>query len=134
MTNTEFITAMQNLTVTGVGRHYDEPPNSVDLSSGYAAFPLMPNGTRESLYTSCVSKNKTRRMFYVVVLEATGQGTQAEKYGQLGTAMDNLETALDGLTFNFVKYTLEATGNYPIGAQHYWALVADVQASDMPLI
>lgn len=134
MTNAAFIAAMQALTVDGVGKHYDEPPASVDLSSGYAAFPLMPNGTRENLFSSCLNQAKTRRMFYVVVLSPTGQSTQADKYSVLGTVMDNVETALDGLAFNFVKYSLEATGNYPIGASQYWAVVADVQVSDAPII
>lgn len=134
MTNAEFIATMQALTVTGVSKHYDEPPASVDLSNGYAAFPLMPNGTRENLFSSCVNQAKTRRMFYVIVLFPTGQSTQAAKYSVLGTVMDNLETALDGLTYNFVKYSLETTGNYPLGTSQYWAVVADVQVSEAPII
>lgn len=134
MTNAEFIATMQALTVTGVSKYYDEPPASVDLSNGYAAFPLMPNGTRENLFSSCINQAKTRRMFYVVVLFPTGQSTQAAKYSVLGTVMDNLETALDGLTYNFVKYSLETTGNYPLGTSQYWAVVADVQVSEAPII
>lgn len=133
-TNAAFIATMQAMTVSGVARRYTEPPASVDLSSGYASFPMMPEGTRENLFSSCINQAKTRRMLYVVVLEATGQSTQANKYSLLGAAMDNLETALDALSYNFVKYTLEATGNYPIGTQQYWAIVADVRVSDAPIL
>jgi len=136
-TNAAFVAAMQAMTVTGVTRHYDEPPASVNTADFPIAFPAMPSGERGELITSCASNSKVRTMGYVIITEATGQSTQATKYGALAALMDNLETAMDALTIpaggtlgNFIEYTVETTGNYPLGDNDFWAIVAEVTVSE----
>jgi len=132
-TNATFIAAIQAMTVTGVTRHYDEPPASIDIASGPCAFPLMPSADRGEMITSCVNMSKTRTIGYVIVIDATGQGTQAQNYGKLAALMDNLETALDALTpttFNFVEYEITTSGNYPVGGSDYWAIIASIVERD----
>lgn len=130
--NAAFLAAFQAMTVTGVTRHYDEPPASIDIATGPCAFPTMPSGDRGEMITSCVDTSKTRNIGYVIIVEAGGQGTQAQNYGKLAALMDNLETALDALTgtpaktFNFLDYAITTTGNYPIGDSDYWAIVAQI--------
>lgn len=124
-----FLAAFQAMTVTGVDRHYDEPPASVDISAGECAFPLMPSGDRGEHVFSCVHSAKSRSIGYVIIVEAAGQGTQAQNYAKLAALMDNLETALDALTpgtFNFLDYTISTTGNYLVGDSAYWAIIAEI--------
>ena len=132
-TNVAFIAAIQAMTVNGVARHYDEPPASIDLSDSlfvkkaYCAFPTMPSANQGDLVSTCINMSKSRSIGYVVIVEAAGQGTQAQNYTKLASLMDNLETALDGLTIaNFIDYEITTTGNYPLGDSEYWAIVANI--------
>ena len=131
--NATFIAAIQAMTVTGVTLHYDEPPQSVDISEGYCAFPTMPDASRGEQVSTCINNSKLRSIGYVIILEATGQSIQSDNYGALAAVMDNLETAIDGLapaTVNFVEYEISTTGNYPVGGSEYWAVVATITARD----
>jgi len=117
------------MTITGVDRHYDEPPASVDISSGECAFPLMMEATQGELVSTCLDMSKTRSIGYVIVIDAAGQGTQAQNYAKFAALMDNLETAIEALTIaNFIDYEITTTGDYPIGGSNYWAIVATLTA------
>jgi len=132
-THATFIAAIQGMTVTGVTVHYDQPPASVDIASGPCAFPTMPSGDRGEMITSCVDMSKMRNIGYVIIVEAGGQGTQAQNYGKLAALMDALETALDALTpttFNFIEYSITTSGNYSIGGSDYWAIIANITERD----
>ena len=125
--NAAFLSAIQGMTVSGVDRHYDAPPESVDISAGECAFPLMPESNQGELLSSCVNMSKTRSIGYVIIIEAVGQGTNAQNYAKIAALMDNLETALDALTVsNFVDYGIGSTADYLIGGSAYWALVAQI--------
>jgi len=128
-TNAAFLAAIQAMTVTGVDRYYDEPPASMDISDGEAAFPVMMASGLPSYVSTCASLGKTRSIGFVIVVEATGQGTQAQNYAKLAGLMDALETALDALTIaNYIEYTITTTGNYNIGDSAYLAVVAEISA------
>jgi hypothetical protein len=132
-TNATFIAAIQAMTVTGVTRHYDEVPASVDIATGPCAFPTLPSAERGEMITSCVDMSKTRMIGYVIIVEASGQGTQAQNYGKFAALMDALETALDALTpttFNFIEYSITTSGNYLIGDSAYWAIIANITERD----
>jgi len=132
--NANFLAAIQAMTVTGVDRHYDEPPASVDISAGECAFPTMPDAARGEQVSTCVYQSMTRSIGYVIIVEATGQGTQPQNYAKLAALMDNLETALNALapgTVNFIEYEISTTGNYPVGGSEYWAIVATITARDL---
>ena len=132
--NATFLTAIQARTVTGVERHYDEPPASVDISAGECAFPTMPDAGRGEQVSTCIEQSKVRNIGYVIIVEAGGQGTQAQNYAKLAALMDNLETALDALapgTVNFIEYEISTTGNYPVGKSDYWAIVATITTSSL---
>lgn len=138
-TNAAFVTAMQGLSVTGVAAasQYNQPPNAVNTADLPVSFPMMPSGERGELITSCANDAKVRRMGFVILMEATGQSTQPVKYAALAAQMDNLETALDGLTIpgggtlgNFIEYTIETTGDFLLGDSAFWAIVAEVTVSD----
>ena len=40
-----FLAAIQAMHVTGLTRHYEEPPGSLSTADLPAGFPLMPNGS-----------------------------------------------------------------------------------------
>lgn len=136
-TNAAFLAAIQGLTITGVTRHYDEPPRSLHTADLPAAFPLMPSGALGEKSLSCYDTNKTRSIGFVVAIEPTGQDTQAANYGKLAAVMDNMETAFDGLEksqggtlANFIEYEMAAE-IFPVAGNDYWAIVATVQARDV---
>lgn len=128
-TNAAFIAAVQDLRIDGVHRHYAEPPASIDITDGPCSFPLMPSANQGDLVTSCVNMSKTRSVSFVIVVDATGQGTQSQNYDRLAGLMDNLETALDAMTVaNYVDYDISTSGNFAIGDSEYWAIVTTITA------
>lgn len=138
-TNKAFLDAVQGLTPQGVSRIFSEPPRQVSTAELPAAFPLMPSGGIGEKVLSCWASNKTRSIGYIVLIEAVGQGTQPQNYGQLATLMDHLETALDTLEksqdatdgiANFVEYDIAAV-IYTVGGHDYWAIEATINARDV---
>jgi hypothetical protein len=132
-TNAAFLASIQAMTVSGVSRHYDEPPASIDIAAGPAAFPTMMDAGRGEMVTTCVDMSKVRNIGFVILVDATGQGTQSQNYGKLAALMDALETSLDGLTpgtFNFIEYSITTTGNYSLGGSEYWAIIASITERD----
>ena len=131
--NVTFLAAIQGLSVSGVDRAYKFPPASVDISNGYASFPTMPDSSRGEQVSTCIDNSKIRNIGYVVIIEATGQDIQEDNYLKLAAVMDNIETALDGLTTtaNIIEYELTTSGNYLIGDSAYWAVIANITARDI---
>ena len=130
-TNVAWVGAFQAMTVSGVARHYDAPPESIDLADGPAAFPMLPEGERGEPVSTCADMSKSRRMTYVVVIAPTAQGTNAENYAKIAALMDALEDAIDavGVT-NFVEYTIAARADFSVGDSQHWAIVADIVGRD----
>ena len=127
MTNTEWITLIQGMTVSGVSLHYDYPPESVDTSGGPIAFPALPVSERGEPVSTCADMSKQRAIDYVVVVSPVGQGDNESNYAQIPALLDALEDAFDNLTTaGFVEYTIRASGNYSIGGVTHWALIASV--------
>lgn len=136
-TNAAFLAAIQALSVTGVTRHYDEPPANIHTADLPAFFPLMPGGALGERIVSCYASNKQRTIQAAIVIEPAGQGTQAQNYGRLAALMDNLETALAGMEksqggslANFVDYDISAE-ILPVAGVEHWAIVATVTAYDV---
>lgn len=135
-TNAAFVAALQGITVTGVTRHFDQPPASIGKADLPAAFPYMPNGGIGERSVSCRALDKVRAMRFVICLAPVGTGTQSQNYGALAAAMDNLETALDALEVagggtlaNFIEYDIAAE-IVEVGGNDYWGVVAEVRARD----
>ena len=131
ISNATFIAAIQGMTVTGVTRHFDDPPESLSTADLPAAFPLWPGSNMLDMVTSCIDTGKTRTMGFVICVEASGQGTNATKYAQYAALMDNLETALEtafpATTVNYYTFEYNTVPGYPVADQTYWAIVATIQ-------
>ena len=128
--NADFLSLIQAMTISGVERHYDYPPESIDIADGECAFPLLPSAEQGELVSTCIDQSKARAIDYVIIVDAAGQGTNAQNYAKLAALMDALEDALDALAVNFVQYSITTTGNYTIGGADYWAIVASITASE----
>jgi len=130
ISNATFIAAIQAMAVTGVTRHFDDPPESLSTADLPAAFPLWPAAGLGDMPTSCIDTGKTRTMGFVICVEASGQGTNATKYAQFAALMDNLESAIAtsfSTAVNFYTFEYNTVPGYPVGDQTYWAIVATIQ-------
>lgn len=126
-TNAAFLAAIQGMTVTGVTRHYDEPPKALSTADLPAAFPLWPGATLNDMVTTCINDGKTRSIGFVICVEASGQGTHAQNYDQFAALMDNLEAAMHTAlndTANFYTYEMSTVPGYAVGENTYWAIAA----------
>ena len=130
-TNAAFLTAIQGITVTGVVKHFDYPPLSLNTGDLPAAFPLLPNAGQGEPLATCISLSKTRNIQFVICIEPVGQSVQVLNYGKLTGLMDNLETKLDALKdviANFIEYDINTTTEFAVADINYWTIVADVRA------
>ena len=126
--NTSFRNTMQAMTVTGVQRHFDYPPGSIQPGDLPAAFCMPPGADLGEYVMTCVNENRTRTMTFVICLEAVALDNAEQNYDLIAPAMDNLESALDtALTSvaNWYEYSME-TGTIPVGGTDYWAITAEV--------
>ena len=126
-TNAQVVAAMQALTVTGVTRHYDYPPESIKTPDLPAAWPMLPNAAIGTPVSTCLDARKTRSMNYWIAVEAVGQNNNSVNYGKLAALMDALETALDAVTlFPFLLEYELATGIEEVAGNTYWVIRAAV--------
>ena len=132
LSNAAFLTAVQAMTVTGVTKHFDNPPASLNTADLPAAFPLWPGANFLDMPTSCKNTGKTRTIGFVIAVEASGQGTYALNYGKFASLMDNLESSIDTAftsAANFYTYEMSTIPNYPVGDNTYWSIVVTITIS-----
>lgn len=136
-TNAAFLSAIQGLSISGVTRHYDEPPASIHTADLPAAFPLLPGGGLGEKQVTCFNQNKTRSIDFIIAIEPVGQGTQAANYARLAALMDALESVVDdleksqgGSLATFIEYTIESA-IVTIGGTDFWAIRAAITARDI---
>jgi len=129
MTNIEWVALLQAMTVSGVSKYYDYPPESVDLSGGPAAFPALLTTTRGEPIGTCPDMSKTREADYCVIIAPVAQGNNESNYAMVPWLLEALEIALDNLVPELegvITYTIRLSGNYDIGGVAHWALIASV--------
>ena len=129
LSNANFLAAIQGMTITGVTRHYDNPPLSLNTADLPAAFPLWPGADMLDLPFSCLDTGRTRTIGFVVCIEPSGQGTSALTYARFAALMDNLETAINTAfttSVNFYTYSMSTLPNYPVGDNDYWSILVTI--------
>ena len=129
LSNANFLAAVQGMTVTGVTRHYDNPPQQLTTADLPAAFPLWPAANMPDMITSCINDGKTRTVGFVICVEAGGQGTNKLNYARYAALMDNIETALAtafSTTVNFYTYEMATVPDYPVADMTYWAIITTI--------
>jgi len=129
LSNANFLSAIQGMTVTSVTRHFDDPPQSLSTADLPAAFPLWPSANFLDMPTSCLDTGKTRTIGFVICIEASGQGTNKLNYARYAALMDNLETAINTAfqtAVNYYTFEMSTVPDYAVGDNTYWAIVATI--------
>lgn len=131
-TNAAWVTALGAMTVTGVTRHYANPPQAVSTADLPVYFPMAPGGGMPAMVLSCKANNKVRRAQVVILVEPVGQATNAINFGKLAALMDALETSLDALTTaNLIEYDMQAGVVVNVAGTDYWAISASVTGREI---
>ena len=129
LSNANFLSAVQGMAVTGVTRHYDNPPQALTTADLPAAFPLWPMANMLGWVTSCINDGKTRTIGFVICVEASGQGSNALNYARFAALMDNIETSLAtafSTAVNFYTYEMTTVPDYPVADMRYWAIITTI--------
>ena len=119
-----------NLTVTGVARYYNAPPESADMSDGPIAYPWIFTFDEGDFEFSCSVLNEGFTMTYEVVTNAVAQSDLETNYDAVITMAQAVRESIEAMTIkNFISFSL-AIITRPIGDVTYWAIRADVQGTD----
>jgi hypothetical protein len=127
-TATEWISALQTMTVAGVTRHYDTPVAKVSTSDLPALFLLNFDVSAGRKTWNCDDgHNKVRTCDLIIAISPLTQGTITANYALYQSLMDAMETALDALdVMNYITYTLRTTTNQEIAEIGYWGISAKI--------
>lgn len=129
-TYTNFVTNLGDLSITGVKRAYDEPPQSLSSADLPALWVELPTGEEGPYTLGAHGGYPTFRAELVVAVEAAGQSRQPERWSDCLTMMDNVATALRGAVKTVVRGQLSwtiALETIPVAEVSYWAIVASVE-------
>ncbi len=134
-TNAQWLAGIQAMSVTGVTKTYSYPPTSLNTADLPAAWPHQFDMNLNNIISSCSDLNKARTCNYFIALEPTPQSTQSANYEAMIAMVDNLETAIQGLTqtatpvMEFVTFTIRAA-IVPVAGNDYWGLEAVLTGSN----
>lgn len=125
-----FVDGVADMTVTGVTRKLDAPPDQLNTADMPVMYPRLPSS--ESGVVSFGSATGLRRaqMELAIVIDPNMQATTAETFATALTLMDNLTTALESNagTLQLDEWQLEI-GTEVIGESEYWLVLATVLGS-----
>lgn len=131
MTYTEFLTTLRGLTVAGVKRKFNGPPNQLSTADLPAQYPRLPDYQNNTQTMSGGMGLATLKAEIAVVIEAVGQNYNYLANFDAAVAMlDAMQDALSGITITagLNSWTLRQEIT-EFGATPYWVLVAAVEAA-----
>ena len=126
-----FVTALGDLTITGVTSKLNEVPRSLktaDLPAQWVQLPVSEDAP--ATFQGHGNLWDVLRAQLVVAYEPVGQGTQAANWSGTITMMDSVRTAIatSGQTVVKGKLTYKISqAEVLVGEQSYWAVVAEVE-------
>lgn len=131
-----FVTALGDVSVAGVTRAYDGPPEGVETADLPASFPAALAGdVMDEGYLTVQTHGgwPHMRANLVVLLEEAGQNTVLANHAATVAMVDAVATALRGVSIGTlakgaVTWSIGLTANFVLGDRRYWALVAEVRA------
>jgi len=129
-TITNFVTALGDVTITGVTSKLNEPPRSLATADLPAQWVQVPNLAREpATFQSQGKLWDTHRAQLIVAFEPVGQNTQAANWAGVLTLMDSVWTAIAAasLVQGRLQYTI-AQGIVTVAEAAYWAVIVEVEA------
>ena len=129
-TITNFVTALGDITITGVTSKLNEPPRKLTTADLPAQWVQVPNLAREpATFESQGKLWDTHRAQLVVAFEPVGQNTQAANWAGVLTLMDSVWAAISAASIvqGRLQYTI-AQGIVTVAEAAYWAVVVEVEA------
>lgn len=126
-----FVTAISDLTITGVTRLEDTTPESIGAADLPFQFVRLPSGDFADAPVTCTEVGTTKTIDLVVCVQSSGLGLADLNYEDTVTMMDYVETALiawDAAVAQngvLVEYSITA-GDEEVGDVSFWSVVATV--------
>lgn len=129
-TYTEFVDAIQALTVSGVSRKYEKPPSSFNSADLPASFVWFPSGDNSPLSFEGGREFRKRSADLVVVYESTAPSADPD-FTDTVTMMDNVETALGTLDIGYSNPSWEIRSQLYLetAERRYWAVIATINGT-----
>ena len=129
-TYSQFVDAIQALTVTGVTRKYGEPPRKFNTADLPCSFVMFPSGDNVPLSFSGGRQFKGRSADFVVVYDSTAVDADTD-FTATVTMMDNVDTALGSLSVGYSDptWTIQSRLYREVGDRWYWAVIATVKGT-----
>jgi hypothetical protein len=123
----QFIDAIQALTVAGVNRKYEEPPNKFNNADLPCSFVWFPQGDNKPLTFGGGREFSQRTVDFIVVYAETGI-TADMPFTATVAMMGAVETALFNLSVGYSKPTWEIVSRLfeETTERRYWAVVATI--------
>jgi hypothetical protein len=130
-----FVDGVASLTITGVKRRYDAPPDRLTTADLPASFPHIPDDAAQEAPLTADGQGGWPRMAVelVVVIEPTRQRTQAANFAATLAMMDAVAAALRGAAKGSISkgplsWSIRG-GIETVGETEYWCVVARVMGN-----
>ena len=131
-TYTQFVDAVQALTITGVNRKHEEPPRNFNTADLPCSFVWFPSGDNSPLMFEGATGREFRRraLDLIVVYDSTALDADAD-FTATVTMMDNVEAALGSLSVGQSKpnWTIRSQLYNETAKRRYWAVVATIRGT-----
>lgn len=129
-TYTQFVDAVQALSVTGVNRKYEEPPRKFNTADLPCSFVWFPSGDNAPLMFEGGREFRRRAVDLIVVYDSTALDADADFTATI-TMMDNVETALASLSVGQSKPTWSMISRLydETATRRYWAVIATIRGT-----
>ena len=130
-TYTQFVDAIQALTITGVNRKYEEPPRKFNTADMPCSFCWFPSGDNNPLTLEGRTAAFRGRAADLIVVYATTEVTADAPFTDTIAMMDNVETALLTLSVGQSKptWTMRSQLYQETADRRYWAVVATIRGT-----
>lgn len=129
-TYSQFVNAIQALSVTGVNRKYDEPPRKFNTADLPASFVMFPSGDNVPLSFEGGRQFRGRSADFVIVYADTAVTADAPFTDNV-TMIDNVETALGSLSVGHSSptWTIRSQLYSETADRLYWAVIATIKGT-----
>lgn len=132
-TLTAFVTALGDLTVTGVSRAYDEPPTGLNDADLPSMWVQLPQSEEAALTLDGVGGWPVLRAQLIIAYQASAQGTQSANWSGTLAMLDALAAAFHGtapgtLGKGKISWSIRP-GQVNVAGIDYWAVIADVEGN-----
>jgi hypothetical protein len=129
-----FVTAISELTITGVNRSEDSTPESMGAADLPFQFVRLPEGESAAAPIDCRETGETKSIDLVVCIKPAGLETAEQNFDDTVAMMDYIRTALiawDAATAQLglvVEYSIATSGDVGIsvGGVDYWGVIATI--------